>query len=112
MDGVGVGFTIITPEGIEMESYTASSLRDALDVARKMIKSDLEGENVRPDLYVGRGYLAERFYRVHGYFVAVYPTPDGIVWEGEYTDVFPADDFSSALEDAEDYLLTLEEEQS
>jgi hypothetical protein len=108
-DGIGVGFTVGVPGGYQMDEYSAGNLRDALSIAQRMIRDDLSAASVRPDLYVGRGYLAERFYKVHGYFVAVYPTPDGIVWEGEYTDVFPADTFASALDDAEEYFITWEE---
>jgi len=104
-----IRFIVRVPEGEEMEDYSAGSLRDALSIAQEMIRADREAENVRPDLYVGRGYWGERFYRVHGAFIAVYPTPDGIVWEGEYTDVFPADTFASALDDAEEYFIVYEE---
>lgn len=108
----GIGFHVGIPDSdghIETEDYSASSLRDALSIAEEMIRVDRDGEHVRPDLYIGRGLWGERLYRVYGAIVAVYPTPDGIVWEGTYTDVYPANTVSQAIDDAEDYFLTLQD---
>ncbi len=114
-DGDGdVWFTIGMPDGdtwVETEDYDAPTLRDALSIAQQMINDDANAAFIRPDLYIGRGRWGERLYRVYGAIVAVYPTPDGIVWEGTYTDIYSASTVSSALDDAEEHFMAYEEEQ-
>lgn len=109
-----VWFTIGMPDGdttwVETEDYNAPTLRDALSTAQEMINVDANAAFIRPDLYIGRGRWGERLYWVHGAIVAVYPTPDGIVWEGVYTDVYPANTVSSALDDAEEYFMAYKEQ--
>ncbi len=102
-----VWFTVGIPDGetwVETGHYNAPTLRDALSIAQEMIRADRDASTVRPDLYIGRGRWGERYYRVHGEIVSVFPTPEGIFWEWEHGDVYPAETVSSALEDAEEYI--------